>query len=224
MGVPRFDDASAAAVAAWSLRHEIACAYLLVSLGDQAAIAAAAAAGFRFVDVRVTLDRASGTLAAPAPSRDGVVLRPSRADDVGALREIARISHRDSRFYFDLGFPREKCDELYATWVERSHAGFADALFVAEVDSQPAGYFSCHLDDAATGRIGLVAVEPRSQGQRLGPRLVNCGLRWFAAQKVRRIIVATQARNVPALRLYEGADFKVVKVEVWFHKWFVDAR
>jgi ribosomal protein S18 acetylase RimI-like enzyme len=32
--------------------------------------------------------------------------------------------------------------------------------------------------------------------------------------------VATQAGNVPAIRLYEKSGFNVCKAGIWFHKWF----
>ena len=43
-----------------------------------------------------------------------------------------RDSHRDSRFYYDPGFPNQRCDELYETWIDRSCHGYADTVLVAE--------------------------------------------------------------------------------------------
>ena len=72
-------------------------------------------------------------------------IRLAREEDLPALREIARNTHRDTRFYFDGHFDRDKCDQLYETWIENSFRGFAQAILVAEVANAPAAYLTCHL-------------------------------------------------------------------------------
>jgi ribosomal protein S18 acetylase RimI-like enzyme len=42
----------------------------------------------------------------------------------------------------------------------------------------------------------------------------------LARAGIGRLAAATQATNVPALRLYEQAGFRVATTLVWFHKWF----
>ena len=50
--------------------------------------------------------------------------------DLQQLKEIARRSHIESRFYFDGRFPMARCNELFELWIERSCLGWADAVFV----------------------------------------------------------------------------------------------
>jgi dTDP-4-amino-4,6-dideoxy-D-galactose acyltransferase len=162
----------------WSAREQVECLYFLADSADPETAPLAEAAGFRLVDVRVTLERrmaAAGpgvgtpaaavsgvavpTGAAPAgtalaarehgeqetdadaqPSTPGgpeaaagARVRPAAPGDVPELRRIAAASHHDSRFYHDPHFDRGRCDELYATWIEKSCADPAGAVLVAEL-------------------------------------------------------------------------------------------
>ena len=140
------------------------------------------------------------------------------------MRELARISHRDTRFYFDPHFPAGCCDVLYATWIGSSCRGWADSVLVAESAGdrrrRPAGYITCHLEGAGGGRIGLLAVAPEYRGRGVGRGLVEAACQWFGAEGRRRVTVATQARNVQALKLYVSSGFIPHAVQLWYHRWF----
>ena len=200
----------------WCEAERIACAYLLTPASDIETIRAAEDSGFRLTDIRVTLERKVADAA-----RAGDV-RTVRADDVPALAAIARISHTDSRFYADPRFPRSRCDDLYAVWIEKSCKGYAQAVFLVEQERKPAGYVTCHLD-GQTGNIGLIAVHPRAQGRGYGTKLVEAALAFFREQGAERATVVTQGRNLAALRMYEVLGFTAESVEVWHHRWFGDA-
>jgi dTDP-4-amino-4,6-dideoxy-D-galactose acyltransferase len=199
----------------WCGEHAVDCVYLLADAEDRDTLAGAAAAGFAVVDVRLTFDRPAP--AAPAAAAEGV--RPAHADDLPALRAIARRAYTDSRFYFDRRFPRQRCDALYERWIERSVDGGADAVLVGETDRRAAGYVTCLRGDAGTGSIGLVGVAEAARGRGLGGRLVAAALGWFAGQGVERVEVVTQGRNVAAQRLYQAHGFRTRRVEVSFHRW-----
>jgi dTDP-4-amino-4,6-dideoxy-D-galactose acyltransferase len=166
------------------------------------------------VDVRVTLDRAS---AEPAGLADGI--RPALPEELPELIAIASESHTDSRFYADPGFPRERCAALYRTWIEKGHSDFASEVLVAERDSRPGGYVVCERS-GDTGRIGLLAVAPWTRGRGAGRSLVNASVAWFQRERIPRITVVTQGRNVSAQRLYQSCGFLTCSVQLWFHRWF----
>ena len=208
----------------WARASAVDCLYLLADPRDDETIRVAEAESFRLVDVRVTLDimlRAQGGEPAQ-PRSPRVTVRSSRTADLPGLREIAAVSHRDSRFYHDPHFPRERCDELYATWIEKSHEGFADAVLVAEIDERVAGYISCHVEGSA-GRIGLLAVASAAQGSGAGSALIGASLDWFSTNSCQRVSVVTQGRNVRAQRVYQNLGFRTSRVELWYHKWPRDA-
>ena len=206
---------SAAQVDDWARQNEVDCLYFLARSDDARSAQAAEQAGFRLMDVRVELGRATGG------ETSARAVRESRPEDVPALRAIARENHRGTRFYADPRFPTARCDDLYDVWIERSCAGWADVVLVAEHESRPAGYVSCHLDPAgAGGSIGLIAVAAAARQLGLGRTLVEGALAWCAARGVPKVTVATQGRSVAALRLYERCGFRIESLRLWFHKWY----
>lgn len=202
----------------WCERERIGCLYFLAAANSPQTTVLAELNGFRFVDVRLTLEHRLKT----EPNPGGQV-RHCRESDIPVLRAIAAVSHRDSRFYYDPDFPDEQCDALYETWIERSFAGYADAVLVAEGDSGPAGYISCHVSEDGTGSIGLFAVAEHARGHGVGRGLVNAALAHFRGRGVSRVMVVTQGRNCAAQRLYQSCGFQTCSLQIWYHRWFASA-
>ena len=199
----------------WCDRGGIRCLYFLASGDSLEAANLAGANGFRMVDIRFTLAREPFTEVGAADS-----VRAFCESDLPALRAIARVSHRDSRFYSDPGFLNQRCDELYETWIDRSCHGYADRVLVAEHALKTAGYVSCHLRPNGIGVIGLLAVADGSRGVGLGRRLVAGALHFFAEAGCKSVTVVTQGRNIAAQRLYQNCGFRSASMELWYHRWF----
>lgn len=202
------DESCADAVATWAAEHDVRCTYFLARGGDAGSAAVAARSGHRYVGVRVELDR--------APEQLGHSLRRWTNDDLPRLRAIARASHRDTRFYVDPGFPDERCDDFYDTWIVRSCEGWADEVLV---EPDGAGYVSCHLD-AGTGSIGLIAVAEEARGRGVGLELVRGAIAWLSEAGAERLTVVTQGHNVAAQRTFQRGGFRTSGVDLWFHGWF----
>jgi dTDP-4-amino-4,6-dideoxy-D-galactose acyltransferase len=202
----------------WCAQHRIDCLYLRADSNDAETIRVADAMQFQLVDVRLTFERALA-IAPPLPAS----IRSWCEADLATLASIAGVSHSDSRFYFDGHFPRERCDQLYRVWIERSCHGWADAVLVAELEGCPAGYVSCHLETDDTGSIGLIAVAPEHRGAGLGTHLVNAALQFMLGKGRSRAIVVTQGRNVASQRLYQRCGFVTQSVELYYHRWFTPA-
>ena len=117
------------------------------------------------VDVRITFD---ASLAELPPLAAHAGIRAARADDVPALRAIAGYNHTNTRFYADGRFARERCAELYATWIEKSVGGWAERVLVVDEGAGAAGYLSIHLRPEKTAEIGLVGLARDAQGRGLG--------------------------------------------------------
>jgi dTDP-4-amino-4,6-dideoxy-D-galactose acyltransferase len=215
----RLDAALADDILAWAKRHAVECLYFLADADDPATGRVAEERGFRQVDVRVTLERRLDGLLAPADDASHGLVRPAVANDRPALRALARVSHRDSRFYHDPGFPAARCDDLYETWIDKSVSGYAERVLVVDHDETAVGYVSCHFSDADNASIGLFAVSPAHQGRGAGRALLAAALRWFAEHGRRRVTVVTQGRNARAQRLYEGGGFTRHAVQLWYHRW-----
>src|SRR5260370_23874960 len=212
----RFSPGDIGRILEWCDDERIDCLYSLASSDDAQAVATAEKHGFHFVDIRVTLERALEPISAEPCGN----VRLVRASDLEALRQIARSSFRDSRFYYDPGFEKCRCDDLYQTWIEESCKGYADFVVVAEEGGQPAGFVTCHAGPGETGSIGLIAVDAAYQGRGLGRHLVTSALYAFRERDMRVATVVTQGRNIRSQRLYQDRGFVSRSVELWYHRWF----
>jgi dTDP-4-amino-4,6-dideoxy-D-galactose acyltransferase len=208
------DAASCRAMLEWCDAHGIDCLYLLAS-GNAGTARLLEASGFSPVDERVTLviDRRG-----PA-AEDPCGTRPARLDDIPALRAIAAVSHHDSRFYRDSRFDRDRCDELYRTWIEQSVRGWAEHVLVAEREGRPAGYLTVHLRDGGA-LIGLVAVAPEFRRRGVGMALLTGAFAWTDSHDIARLSVVTQGANAASMALYHRAGFAVASRQMWYHRWF----
>ncbi len=215
----RLTEEAVRSITVWCEQNAIDCIYFLASSDDADTIRLLEDHRFRFVDVRLTLETR------PAVSQrmdagEGLA-RFCEPADVPALREMARVNHWDSRFYYDDNFDKSRCDALYEVWIEKSCHGYADSVIVAEIGERVVGYITCHLRDyTKRGEIGLLGVASESQGKGIGKKLVNASLRWFAEQQIDQVSVVTQGRNINAQRLYQKCGFITQSLQLWYHKWF----
>lgn len=208
----------------WCESRNINCLYFLADSDDSTTIRLAEDNAFRFVDIRMTLERRLEGSPPFGEKISQVIIRPFIAQDVPTLRAIAKSSYRDSRFFFDPNFPPALASALYETWITKSCNGYADAVLVAEIQAQPVGYISCHISREGIGQIGLAGVSPDWEGNGIGKALLNASLGWFAGRGATRVVVVTQGRNYRALRLYEAGGFLTKAVQLWYHRWFVSNK
>lgn len=204
----------------WCGEHSIRCLYLLAAVHDATTTRLAEAHDFHLADLRVTLGLQLSPGSTMQDPEGDHVIRPCREDDLPALRALARASHHDSRFYQDPNFPQSACDALYETWIDKSCHGYAEAVFVLELSSEPMGYISCHRDAGGAGHIGLFAVAKSVQGKGYGRALIGRALQWFLANGLLDVSVVTQGRNVPAQRVYQRCGFTTRSLHLWYHRWF----
>jgi ribosomal protein S18 acetylase RimI-like enzyme len=202
----------------WCIQQRVSCLYFLAAADHAETVRTAESNSFRLVDIRVTLEQPIPEIISATPS-----VRPFEPSDIAGLREIARDSHRDSRFFFDPNFDAARCSDLYETWIERSTQGWANATLVTGSPGQPSGYLTCHLNPSGTGSIGLVAVAQQHRGKGLGRQLADASLNYFRQSGMERASVVTQGRNIDSQRLYQKCGFRTQSQLLWFHRWFPSA-
>lgn len=212
------DGAFVEAMLTWCEAQRIDCLYFLAPARDVTTCRLLDDAGFQLVDERVTLERDVRPQDA-ALSSDA---RPARLADLPALRAIAGVCHRESRFYADTHFDPHRVGEFYRVWIENSYAGRAEQVIVAEVDGHAAGYLTLHLSTPDLAAIGLLGVDQAHHRRGVGRRLMRGALRWLAARAVTRVSVVTQGRNTSSQAFYRSAGFRPAKVQLWYHQWFDD--
>lgn len=199
----------------WCRERGVRCAYLLVDANDSLTTRLAADRAFRAVDIRVTLTATRE----PRPPRFGGVVRPAAAEDILALQTIAREAHRASRFYADGQFEWQRCNDLFAYWIERSCQDWADQVFVFDHEGDASGYVTLHRRPDK-GEIGLVGVHERARGRGGASALLSGARNWFASEGCSPVTVVTQGGNRAALALYQDAGFDVTNIQIWYHRWF----
>ena len=206
-------------VLAWVSNERIDCLYFLCDATEIRASALVQQSGFLLTDVRLTLETVVKPLTEPRASGGGGI-RMATSADVDALKVIASKSYVMTRFYADPHFSPEQCAALYQTWIEKSCAGFADAVLVASApNGEVVGYVTCHAPEKSQGHIGLVAVAPQARREGWSRSLLGAALDWCAGRGCGKITVVTQGGNVDAQCLYQRFGFVTRRVQFWFHYW-----
>jgi dTDP-4-amino-4,6-dideoxy-D-galactose acyltransferase len=208
----------------WCINNGIICLYFLANSDDAMTTRLAEKYGLKFVDIRLTYKYQikKQLFYHDNFKPEGIKFRSPKPCDLPSLKNIARGSYTQSRFYFDNCFSVDSCSSLYQTWIEKSCNGYCEKVIIAEVDKMLVGYITCHLDDKTNiGQIGLVGVNSNCQGKGIGSYLVHHAVNWFVQQDIKDLFVVTQGRNIKAQRLYQKSGFLVSNTQLWYHWWMV---
>jgi ribosomal protein S18 acetylase RimI-like enzyme len=169
-------------------------------------------AGFRVVDVNVTLERTG----ADGPGSASVA--PAAGGDDDELLRIAGSAFRYSRFHLDPLIQPEVADRVKREWVRSYLEGRRGIeLLAAHADGRVVGFLA--VLEAADGArvIDLVGVAAEARGRGIGEALVT----EFAhrhGEDGRVLRVGTQVANVPSLRLYEKLGFRTRSATYVMHR------
>jgi ribosomal protein S18 acetylase RimI-like enzyme len=203
--------------------HQLQCLYLEANPNDPITVRLAEEYGFHLVDVRVVLEHPFDHRPAPVPRYpipSELVVNSPHPDEMPRLREVtAQIGHT-SRFMFDHRFGPTQSDRLYRQWIENACHGFADIVLVARwhETGEAIGLITCK-HQAGVAQIQLAGVDTNSRQLGVGTGLVQAALDWARGQAAQRMEVVTQARNVPAQRLYQQMGFFTKTMSLYYHKW-----
>jgi ribosomal protein S18 acetylase RimI-like enzyme len=180
-----------------------------VPAGDVARVGLLEAAGFRVVDVNLTLRREPAPLAAGA-LLPVVAARPAHRD---AVLRIAALDQRSSRFHLDPAIPDDVAAAIKRDWAAAVMDGERGAGMLVALDGDDvAGYLAAGTrGDAAV--IDLIAVRSGRRSAGAGSALVAA----LARGGARPVEVGTQAANVGALRFYERLGFRAIDSRYVLH-------
>jgi dTDP-4-amino-4,6-dideoxy-D-galactose acyltransferase len=190
----------------------IACLYLGCPVDALQSVTWAARAGFRLVDLRVTLEREAAPVSA-------VAARLASPAEIPGAVALARTTFGQSRFFADGQFPPRRVEDLYERWLRRDLASEGGAVVVELLDGTVAGFASGRVEETGIGRIGLVAVASFARGRGVGRRIVEGLSGELARRGAQQLSVVTQAQNLSALRLYEGLGFQTASTSITLHWW-----
>lgn len=133
----------------------------------------------------------------PTDGNQQVVLRPVRLSSASENDMAALLTIEDACFE---GLWR------YDATAFRDIAETHPYFVVAELHGDVVGY-QFNSVDSEYGYLIRIAVHPAYSGSGIGARLMAAAIRFFAQQRVTRIMLNTQEENVHAHRLYEWFGF-----------------
>lgn len=226
LAMNRLDAVRWISVEAWCRDNAVECLYFLADPSEDETARTAEKNQFRMVDIRLTLEYClSATVPVTADSTvekfDSLLIsRSCSPDELDALADIARTSHRDSRFYHDGNFSRARCDDLFETWLRKSMSGLAKVVFIASIRSCPIGYITCNCLDGKTAQIGLFGIAAAFRGAGIGRQLLGSAAAWARGEGLEVLTVVTQGRNIDAQRFYQYNGFITADLKIWYHRWF----
>ncbi|OGV50884.1 MAG: hypothetical protein A2X49_05570 [Lentisphaerae bacterium GWF2_52_8] len=169
--------------------------------------------GFRLIDTNVLFDRElPGGPAAPfSPA-----VRLARPEDREEVMRIARENFIFSRFHLDPMIPRDTANEIKAQWAGNFFNGKrGDAMLIAENEGELAGFCQMLFKDGLA-TIDLIAVEKKHRRLGLSAALVAAAESHYT-KKATRMLVGTQVANIPSMRSYEKAGFRIRDSKYIFH-------
>jgi dTDP-4-amino-4,6-dideoxy-D-galactose acyltransferase len=134
------------------------------------------------------------------------------------LIDLAIESGIYSRFNVDPKIGRKKFEELYTRWIIKSVSKeIADDVLVYKIGGEIAGFVTVGQKNGRAD-IGIIAVDKSYRGKGIGKTLMKTAENFYF-DKLKLIQVVTQGHNLPAIKLYEGCEFKIEKVEFLYHLW-----
>jgi ribosomal protein S18 acetylase RimI-like enzyme len=197
-----------AAVARAAAERAPAFAQAKVPCHDVATAGALQDAGFRVVDVNVSL---SGP-ARPGGAPPGV--DEAREADREAVLDLAEHHYTVSRFHRDPAIPAATAGAIKRAWAAAYFDGQrGERMLVARREGRPVGFLGVLAPGAGVRVIDIVAVDRAQRGARAGSSLVEALLASFDG----RVDVGTQIANTGALRFYERLGFRVTDTRYVLH-------
>lgn len=191
-------------------RRSPAFAQARVPCSDVATAGALESAGFRVLDVSITLRRPAGG-EAPGGACEVADARPEQR---ASLLAIASGHYRVSRFHMDPLIAPAIADQIKRDWLAAHLDGERGVrLLVASVASRPVGFLGVLAPERGVHVIDLIAVHADARGAGVGEALV----RTLLAAPGQRVDVGTQAANTRAIRFYERLGFQTVETRYVLH-------
>lgn len=142
--------------------------------------------GFYYINTLLTFSMNRNTFKlTDKNSENKIKIRLVTDDDINAVMDLAKRSFMYSRFHMDPYLDKGKANELLATSAYNSITkGFADIMFVAEINEQVVGYYSGKKKiitefGVTFGEAVISAVSEKHRGCGIFKELNQALLEWF---------------------------------------------
>ena len=169
-------------------------------------------AGFHIVDTNIRFIK---TVGSTLTNEEKANVRFARPEDKEKVQRIAHESFQYSRFHLDPAISMQLANRIKAIWAGNYFSGDrGDAMVIVEIGGHVAGFLQLLFVKSALV-IDLIAVDSEHRRKNIARSMIA-----FAEKKLSRfdkIIVGTQAANLPSIRLYEKIGFRIDNCQHSFH-------
>ena len=195
------------------LSQGVAFADAKVPTEKMAAVAALQSVGFRLIDTNLQFDMRREDISA----KDNADIAFATPADAGAIGDIAEHAFVYDRFHCDPEIPDAVAGALKRAWVQNFFAGErGDWMVIARRHGAVAGFLQL-LKRANGGLvIDLIAVDVPHRGTGLARAMIGFAVQ--ACEGADPLVVGTQVRNIPSVRLYESIGFRLITAQYVFHR------
>lgn len=138
------------------------------------------------------------------------------------LLDLVYLSGKYSRFKRDNNIKDEIFQKLYKQWIDNCILNNDSIVIIREIHNKIVGFVTVEKVSANTCKIGLISVHPYFQGKGVGLSLINDASIYGYNSNYKIITVDTQQLNIPAINLYEKADFVLKNKTFIYHYWNYD--
>ncbi|MFC0180449.1 hypothetical protein [Thorsellia kenyensis] len=164
-----------------------------------------------------------------------VEIIPANEKVIDELISICKTLFNQSRFR-QPWFKVDDSGNFYAKWIEKAVLGqFDDICYVIKNKNQNQklfrdnihslsntilGFVTLRLMDNGDVRIGLLGSLSKQliKKEPVGKNLIEIAKHWACYKKAKKLFVATQSSNIPAMRLYAKSGATIDSTSYWMYK------
>ncbi len=190
--------------------------YAITDCSNQSDLSHLEAVGFQVIETNVTLKQEMRCELKIEPHQNnGYQIRLASISDRKDVEEIARQSFIFDRFHKDPKFSSAKADKIKKHWSSNFFLGKRGDTMVVASENNRAVAFLLLLHGITENVIDLIAVDSNHRNNGLAMQMIDFVKRVDITQK--KLLVGTQASNIPSLRMYEKMGFKVINSQFVHH-------
>ena len=164
------------------------------------------------------------------PLPQGAKIRLAQEDDLEELVAVAHASFREhfGRFHVDERISKRQAVRVYEEWIKSSWGGYADWIFVAEINKRIAGYSvwrkTSFLEQNLAIKLGhysIGTIHPDYYGYGFFSALTYSGMKVFEGI-VDCIEGPTHTNNYKTQWAYNKLCWRICGARHSFHKWLTE--
>lgn len=169
----------------------------------------------KLVDIKTRLGKEVGN-----QNNEDEMVKEYKGGQDNQLKKLALQSGIYSRFNTDANFVNKEYEKLYLEWISGSiKKTIADKVLVYCDDGNLCKGFVTLKFKKKFSEIGLIAVDAESRGKGIAKALLSNVDYCTAKVGLHKIEVVTQFDNLPAMKLYEKAGYKILSKKYIYHLW-----